>query len=140
MKAKIILTVLTLLFSLTTKGQVKLWNSEKDKIKTKGTLLTLEIQGDSEKEQGFLTSTVVGTLLPFAFKYGNSALKELTSKDEKEYSSENLSINKISVEFNELNYDSINFNTFLKYYKKGEDEISIASRYSFSIKRIGLLT
>jgi hypothetical protein len=139
MKAKITITLLTLLFSIFAKGQVKIWNSERDNIKTKGTLLTIEreveIQSDPQIKILFPASTVVGTLLPFAFKYGNSALKELTSKDEKEYSSENLSINKMNIEFNELDNDSIKFNTSLKYYKKGEDEISLASMYWFSIKK-----
>lgn len=139
MKAKITITLFALLFSLFAKGQVKIWNSERDNVKTKGTLLTIEkeveIPTDPQIKILFPASTVVGTLLPFAFKYGNSALKQLTSKDEKDYNSENLSLNKMAIGFDELRNDSIRFNTSLKYYQKGKDEISLASQYWFSIKK-----
>ena len=139
MKTKITITLFSLLFSLCAKGQVKIWNSERDNIKTKGTLLTIkkevEIPTDPQIKILFPASTVVGTLLPFAFKYGNSALKQLTSKDEKEYNSENLSLNKMAIGFDELRNDSIRFNTSLKYYQKGKDEISLASQYWFSVKK-----
>jgi hypothetical protein len=139
MKKLLLLIILSFQFSF---GQVKLWNNKLEKIKTKGTFLTINkeiLDGNSNKTDEifgvFPTYTLAGTLLPFVFKYGNSTLKSLTSKDEKDYASENLSINNFILPFDELENDSIHFNIALNYYPKGEDESLVASKYIFTVNR-----
>lgn len=121
--------------------QVKLWNSDLNKVKTKGTYLTVnkeikdvKLQSDQYQIFGiFPATTVAGAILPFAFQYANSALKNLTARDEKDYFSENISINSLSIPFKEFKDDSVIFNAELKYFAKGTSKSTIASKYIFSI-------
>jgi hypothetical protein len=132
-------TLILVLVTYSSFGQVKLWNQDRDKIKTKGTYLTIDrevqVPQPNQKVLGiFPAATAAGTVLPFVFKYGNSALKKLTAKKEEDYSSEINSVNNIAFKFNQLDNDSI-FTSTLHYYLKGNSIDSIASKYSFSLKK-----
>jgi len=123
-------------------GQVKLWNKELKKIKTKGTFLTIEEQSvvpenSTEKIFGLIpAATVAGTLLPFAFQYGYTALKSITSKKETDYNSENISFNNLTLDFKRLKKGKVNISTILNYYPKGKSDSEIASKYSLSIEKV----
>lgn len=146
---KKITLILIFIYSISIQGQVKLWNSKSSckPLNTKGTFLLLDSDSSELKlkekkkpkdgfEKGiFAATTLVGTALPFAFQYGNTALKNLTSKDEKDYSSEISSLNNVSIPVSVIDTSDVKFKATLFYYPKGKTAYQKASNYTFTIKK-----
>ncbi|MBO3117502.1 hypothetical protein J4050_12130 [Winogradskyella sp. DF17] len=119
-------------------SQVKLWNKDRDKIKTKGTYLELEynepVDSSNNKLLNIGLNTVAGALIPYAISYGNSILKNITSVDEKDYNSSNHSINSVSIPYSNLDKER-KFSAVLHYFGRGKSKDAIASRYGFNLNK-----
>ncbi|MCK5168569.1 MAG: hypothetical protein KAQ75_01715 [Bacteroidales bacterium] len=138
---KKIITILTLSLVIQTSlfSQVKMWNKELKVEKSKGmfcTLETREIKPIEKDSKAFIASaTIVGTLLPYAIKYGNYAFKKATGKDEKNYKSESSSLNKLILKSKTLNDSIVIISANQFFYKKGDTCKDTATKYSFTIQK-----
>lgn len=131
--------ILSLLICSSSIAQVKLWNNKLKKIKTKGTFFTIEgnkkvsLNGNN-KIFGISAVSTAGVIIPYAISYGNSALKALTSKNEADYNSENLTLNNLILNYDDFNKKGTIIKTVLNYYPKKSIKSKLASEYKFLLK------
>ena len=133
MKYLYIILFISSLFCDFSYSQVKIWNKNLKVIKVKGIYSKLENPNyhDKDKVELLGATTVAGILMPYAIKYGNSALKKATSKNEENYQYESTSLNSQLIPYDSI----INKNAKIKighyYYNRGSSKLNELSSYEF---------
>lgn len=139
---KTVLLVLLMGAAITSKAQVKIWNEHGNKIKTKGTMLSMrtipknDYQNlmDNQLEADLISGiTVVGMVLPYIYKIGVNTLKSATANKKEDYTKEYSSLNSIDLnDIKVLSNDGLGFTCNFDYFNKGGDTKESMSKYSFS--------
>jgi|GEM_PF-5081641 hypothetical protein len=146
MKHILITTISILLISNSIFAQLKIKNKDFKTEKVKGIITLMEKTEYISKQDsshakivGIGAATIVGTLLPYAFKYGNSALKSATTKKPKDYVFESEALNAQSIDFKELDSNFAFIKVGNSFYKKGESEKQELATYKFDFSKEGSL-
>jgi hypothetical protein len=116
-------------------SQIKVWNNELMATKTKGVYSLLEnpvsIEKSTENSAFIGSATVAGIMIPFAIKYVNYAIKKATSRDEKDYRSENTCLNNQVISFSSFKDSVVTLKAKQLFYKKGDIQLNTATAYTF---------
>jgi hypothetical protein len=86
----------------------------------------------NEKFAIFGTATVAGILIPYAIKYGNSALKSAASKKPEDYIFETEALNPQVIDFDKLGKHVASIKVENIFYKNGESDRNELAEYEFS--------
>jgi hypothetical protein len=136
---KILLTSITLLLiSSSMFAQLKIRNKEFKCEKVKGVITLMnkteyypKTDSSDEKFAIFGSATVAGILMPYAIKYGNSALKSATSKKPEDYVFESEALNPQIIDFEELENNIASIEIKNIFFKKGETKENELAKYKF---------
>lgn len=140
---KTVLLIIIIGYTATTNAQVKIWNDEGKKIKTKGTMLTMETiptetydvltENLQDSDFGIAGFTVVGMVLPYLYKIGVNSAKSATAKKEAEYTKEYSSLNSIDlINIAEMADKGLGFICNFDYYKNKSIAQQNMAKYSFA--------
>jgi hypothetical protein len=116
-------------------AQLKLRDVDLKKEKVKG-VITLMDNTEYQLKQNenfaiFGSATVAGILIPYAIKYGNSAIKKATSKKPEDYTFESEVLNPQIIDFKKLTTHSATIKVKNVFYKKGGTKRNDLAEYDF---------
>jgi len=139
---KILITItIGILLQASIFAQVKIWDKKLKTKKAKGMFCILKTDTVTLKPKAkknkmhFSSATIVGTLLPYAIKFGNYALKKATGKDENLYKHKSFALNQLVYKYTNLTDSTITFSANQYFYFKGDSTKTPASKYQFILKK-----
>lgn len=139
MKKRTILFIVLLTSFGIANSQVKVWNKELKSEKSKGIYSKLE-QPEILLNQDYFAfiepTTIAATLIPYAIKYGNYALKRTTSKNEADYIFESACLNQQIFSYSPLKDSIVNIKALQLFYKKGKNKQDTLAVYSFIFRKL----
>jgi len=129
--------IVTFIFSNSLYSQIKIWDKDLKPKKVKGVYSKLENPTYHTKDSKALVgaTTVAGILIPYAIKYGNSALKKATARKEENYKSKNTSLNYQLIPYDSIKKKNVEIKSTHYFYMKGSDRLNEMSSYTFSFKK-----
>jgi hypothetical protein len=139
MKTRFYILIILIGFTTSAFSQIKIWDKNLKTKKIKGIISKLEtpinepIVKDSMAFVG--AGTVAGLLIPYVIKYGNSALKKATSKNEINYKFEATYLNQQTFSFNSLSDSIVRIEAKQLFYEKGKSEPEELSSYFFNFTK-----
>lgn len=136
MKTKFYILIILIGFTTSVFSQIKIWDKNIKTKKVKGVISQLETPIKEPIDKDFVgAGTVAGLLIPYVVKYGNSALKKATSKNEINYKFETTYLNQQTFSFNSLSDSIVKIEAKQSFYEKGQSKPEELSSYTFNFTK-----